>query len=423
FKYGNTGPAGYFDKYAEGELKRPTARLMSGTEKLSNWYNAKGVSGNVVCAAEKLMSILCDIINNVEACIEKTTTANLVREQYRTFALLVDLQRCIDAICKDESIMVLSETKDILAKFIDDNNAPFIYEKIGNRYDHYMIDEFQDTSVREWNNMLPLLKEALASNDKASVFIVGDIKQSIYRWRGGVWRLLSQQALQDLGEDDTEVDHLEQNWRSLENIVKFNNAIIEQIVKNDNLYLNNTLNTAHAAKRISRATYDTYFDIITRAYSDFKQNPVKKSEEKGYAEVCVYDDKLTSSPFIKAIESAVERGYKYRDILILVRGKKDAELAANELLNYKNERFTSQGLPGFNILMAEALSLENCDITEFVKAVLTLSINPKNDLERGFYNRFLGYNLGAQLSDDEKELLAKISHLSPMEAFEEIVAR
>lgn len=423
FKYGNTGPAGYFSKYAEGELKRPTARLMSGTEKLSNWYNDKGVSGNVVCAAGKLMPILCDIINNVEACIEKTTTANLVREQYRTFALLVDLQRCIDAICKDESIMVLSETKDILAKFIDDNNAPFIYEKIGNRYDHYMIDEFQDTSVREWNNMLPLLKEALASNDKASVFIVGDIKQSIYRWRGGDWRLLSQQALQDLGEDDTEVDHLEQNWRSLENIVKFNNAIIEQIVKNDNLYLNNTLNTAHAAKRISRATYDIYFDIITRAYSDFKQNPVKKSEEKGYAEVCVYDDKLTSSPFIKAIESAVERGYKYRDILILVRGKKDAELAANELLNYKNERFTSQGLPGFNILMAEALSLENCDITEFVKAVLTLSINPKNDLERGFYNRFLGYNLGAQLSDDEKEFLAKISHLSPMEAFEEIVAR
>ena len=111
----------------------------------------------------------------------KTNTTKLLRNNYRSYALLSDLYAQLDEICKKENIMILDKTKELLAKFIDQSNAPFIYEKVGSRYDRYMIDEFQDTSTREWNNLRPLLIEALSSNEKASVFIVGDIKQSIYR--------------------------------------------------------------------------------------------------------------------------------------------------------------------------------------------------------------------------------------------------
>ena len=146
-----------FYAYAAGDLKVPTATMIKASQDVSAWYG-KDAGGNVVCAAELLRPILEEICSIFNRCVEKINTAKLIRNQYRSFALLVDLQRHINSICDDENIMILSETKDVLSKFIDDNNAPFIYEKVGSRYDHYMIDEFQDTSVREWRNMLPLLR-------------------------------------------------------------------------------------------------------------------------------------------------------------------------------------------------------------------------------------------------------------------------
>ena len=318
--------------------------------------------------------------------------------------------------------MILSKTKDILSAFIDDSNAPFIYEKVGSRYDHYMIDEFQDTSVREWRNLLPLLKEALASNDKASVFIVGDIKQSIYRWRGGDWRLLNSVAIDDLGRENTEVIPLKENYRSLENIVNFNKELISSVVKADNEHLNTLVTDALKAGNISKSTYSTLYDILHNAYLGHEQKSVSRDRDKGYVEVCAYNSSQCESPFIEAIESAIERGYKYRDILILVRKGSDAESVANVLFEYKDRKFSAVGQAGFNILLPDKLTLESCDIVEFVIAVLRLSVNPRNDVERGVYNRFLGYPIDYTFSDAEQDLLQRVVHLSPMEAFELIVS-
>ena len=411
-----------FRAYAQGELKPPTSTMLKAADNISEWYG-KDADGNVKCAAQALYPILSEICSIYDESIEKINTSKLVRGNYRTFALLVDLQKYITDICNEENMMILSDTKEILADFVDDNNAPFIYEKIGNRYDHYMIDEFQDTSVREWRNMLPLLREALASNDKASVFIVGDIKQSIYRWRGGDWRLLNNVALEDLGPDNTEVDNLKHNHRSLENVVLFNNRIIEQMVEYDNNYLNTLLNNAYCSNKISKDVYSSYFDILSHAYSGHQQEVAKVSTDKGYAELCAYDKKIIDSPFIDAIESAIERGYKYRDILILVRNRIDALKVANQLFAYKEQKFSSNNLSGFNILMAESLTLDGCDIVEFINAVLRLSINANNDIDRGLYNRFLGLPLDHQLDKEELEYLTMVSHLSPMEAFEDIVVQ
>jgi ATP-dependent exoDNAse (exonuclease V) beta subunit len=315
--------------------------MLKACDDASEWYS-KGSSAAVMEAAERLRPILADICAIYDKCVEKVNTAQLVHNNYRSFALLVDIQSYVNSICDKENIMVLSETKDILADFIDENNAPFIYEKVGNRYDHYMIDEFQDTSVREGRNMLPLLQEALSSNSNASVFIVGDIKQSIYRWRGGDWRLLNSVALEDLGTENTELERLKKNYRSLANVVQFNNEIISQMVHLDNSFLNGHLNSAKESGKIKAETYAELYDILLKAYSDHGQEAAIESEEKGYVEVCTYNKDVTDSPFIKAIESAIERGYKYRDILILVRRGGDAVKVANQLFAYKEQKFTSQ---------------------------------------------------------------------------------
>lgn len=409
-----------FYAYASGELKEPTATMLKASEDIEAWYK-KGASGNVVATAEVLRPILAEICQLYKDSIEHINTTNLLRDNYRSFALLADLQQNISHICDEENIMVLSETKDILSHFIDDSNAPFIYEKVGNRYDHYMIDEFQDTSVREWHNMLPLLREALSSNKEASVFIVGDIKQSIYRWRGGDWRLLNNDAIEDLGSDNTEVVHLQKNYRSLPNIVAFNNDLIERVVARDNDYLNQHLATALSEGRISSAVHDSLYDIMKQAYSDHRQEAAIVSDDKGYVSVCAFDSATTTSPFIEAIESAIERGYRYRDILILVRNSNDARKVADQLFEYKESKFTSQGLAGFNILTSDSLTLDGCDITDFVIAVLRLAVSTHNDIERGIYNHFLGLDLDHSFTDEELSWLHHICHLSPMEAFEEIV--
>lgn len=421
FKSKSKSAASNFAIYAAGELKAPNATMLKAADNINEWYG-KDADGNTIAAASELMPILNDICRTYTKGINKINTAKLVRDNYRSFALLSDLQRNITNICDEENIMILSKTKDILSTFVDDSNAPFIYEKVGSRYDHYMIDEFQDTSVREWQNMLPLLKEALASNRNASVFIVGDIKQSIYRWRGGDWRLLNSGAIADLGRENVEVVHLKNNYRSLENVVTFNNEIIARVVDMDNAHLNKIVDNALKDRRISNATHSSLYNIVESAYCDHKQEPVTKEEDKGYVEVCAFDPSCADSPFIEAIESAISRGYRYRDILILVRKSSDAKRVADALFEYKDKTFTSRGEAGFNVLTPDSLTLEGCDITEFIVAVLRLAINQHNDIERGVYNRFLGYNLDHTFDDNELDLMHRLAHLSPMEAFEQIVS-
>lgn len=410
-----------FYKYAEGELKPPTATMLTATEKPEQWYT-KTADGAVKCAAVALMPKLKNICLLYEVAVKQQNTAKLLKDNYRSFALLVDLKRHLTRICSDENIMVLSETKDILADFIDDSNAPFIYEKVGNRYDHYMIDEFQDTSVREWRNLLPLLREALASNKDASVFIVGDVKQSIYRWRGGDWRLLGNDAIDDLGRDNTEVKPLKKNYRSYENVVIFNNKLIASAVEQDNKFLNRHLVEARKAEKVSEETFSSLHNILSKAYSDYEQEP-NKENNKGYVEVCAYDSTILDSPFINAIESAIARGYRYRDILILVRNKTHATAVANQLFAYKEAKFSSQGIAGFNIQTPDALTLEGQDITEFIVAVMRLATLSQCDIERGVFNRFLGLPFDTQFSEEEVAFFSHIAHLSPMEAFEAIVSR
>lgn len=422
FKGGSRSFVFAFEKYAKGELKPPTATMLKASESISEWYT-KGASGNVITASEVLMPTLQEICLCYDEGIKKINTAKLIRDNYRSFALLADLREKVNDICNEENIMVLSKTKDILSEFIDDNNAPFIYEKVGSRYDHYMIDEFQDTSVREWRNMLPLLREALASNPESSVFIVGDIKQSIYRWRGGDWRLLNGDAMKDLGEENTVLEHLQNNYRSLPNIVEFNNQLINKVVTKDNDFLNINLNNALKESKIEQSTYDSLYDIMLNAYSDYEQQPGKECGKQGYAEVVAFDSALSDSPFIQAIESAMERGYRYSDILILVRGNTDAKKVADALFAYKYDKFTSKGLSGFNILTPGALTLESCDIAEFVTSVMRLAIDPSNDIERGVYNRHLNLPLDHIFDEEEIAWLHHTAHLSPLEAFESIVSR
>ena len=118
----------------------------------------------------------------------------------------------------DNNLMLLSDTNVILRGVINDRETPFLFEKLGGRFNHILIDEFQDTSNYQWKNILPLVINSISNNGRGVV--VGDIKQSIYRWRGGNFNLLLNGVQEDLHDyrDQIEEKSLKHNWRSSRNV-------------------------------------------------------------------------------------------------------------------------------------------------------------------------------------------------------------
>lgn len=140
--------------------------------------------------------------------------------------LLKSIENAVDEVNRNSNRFQLSNTQDVLREMIDGNDSPFIFEKIGSRLRHIMIDEFQDTSTTQWANFKVLLDNCLSQEGSHSL-IVGDVKQSIYRWRSGDWTLLNNMK----PDYQTDIKCLSTNYRSEENIVLFNNAFFQKLQK------------------------------------------------------------------------------------------------------------------------------------------------------------------------------------------------
>ena len=144
----------------------------------------------------------------------------LILKKIRESSLLADIYETLKDYCEKEGIALLSESDDLIHTLIAESDAPFIYEKFGTQIKHFLLDEFQDTSDINWDNFKPLLNESLSKNYEN--LIVGDVKQSIYRFRGGDWEILNSFDQKDSGNLNT-------NYRSLAKIVEFNNYIFERL--------------------------------------------------------------------------------------------------------------------------------------------------------------------------------------------------
>ena len=132
----------------------------------------------------------------------------------------------IREILNERNIFLLSDATFFLKKIIAGNPTPFIYEKAGNYFSHFMLDEFQDTSGFQWDNFAPLIENSLAQGHPN--LIVGDVKQSIYRWRNSDWMILAEEVENYFRHFGTDVEALMENWRSREDIVVFNNLVFKE---------------------------------------------------------------------------------------------------------------------------------------------------------------------------------------------------
>ena len=418
FSYKNSGAAAYFYTIASGKIDEPKARVrecaLSG-EKLMTKDNAKRYA-TLLGELQELMARLCDYYDTH---IEEWNTTLLFKEHYRTFALLSDIYDEAQRIWRNENTLLLSETKNILSKFIEGNDAPFIYEKVGNRYDRYLIDEFQDTSEREWLNFLPLLHDAMShlsqlstdsSEESPAVLLVGDVKQSIYRWRGGDWRILGQKAKSALGEAVSR--DLRFNFRSLKNIVEFNNSSMAGVIRSVNLQLRDKMRKCKLSRELKRELIGT----LPRAYRNFRQIARKECKIDGYISIERFDKQ---PPIIERICEVLDRGYNPSDIMILVRSARDGGKAASALLEFK--RKNREPKYNFEVMTQDSLTLNSAPICSFLIALFNLISDPNNSIQRGIFNKYLNRSVESELEEEELQQLRQLRMLPPEEAFERIV--
>lgn len=240
-------------------------------------------------------------------------SCNLTLKHLSQLRLLHAISEAVDEINKDTNRFMLSNTQSLLCTLMKDSDTPFVFEKMGAYLKHIMIDEFQDTSTIQWNNFRKLLDNCMAQVDSHNL-IVGDVKQSIYRWRQGDWKLLNN-IEHDFTKEQIKIEPLDTNYRSEENIIRFNNAFFKQAVSQ-------TVNELES-EGIQGATE------LVEAYKEIEQKP-RKDNGKGCVRIKLfrYDSKNASdykqkilNELIENIRQLLDQGYKQKDIAILARSK------------------------------------------------------------------------------------------------------
>lgn len=272
------------------------------------------------------------ILSQFEPLLVKWNTLEAISKNIYVFGIFRNLLEELTLLKDEESILLISDANEFLKEITKENDAPFIYEKVGNQYRNYLIDEFQDTSGFQWASFKPLLENSLSQGN--TNLLVGDVKQSIYRWRGGEMKLLLEQVEAEIGVQRVRNENLDTNFRSLPNIIAFNNALFKKLPK---AFENVVLETYGAADAgiISRAYHD-----VNQKVSDRKANleskgkvrfefiDCKESEDEGN-----FDEQALSRVPVIVMELQ-EKGYELKDIAFLVRKKAEGEAIADTLMAY-----------------------------------------------------------------------------------------
>ena len=410
------------DKIASGDIKLPTKTFINHlSDDPASWFRKKEVTPALLVMAAYLQPEFVALYHDILEYNTLKNTLTYLLQNYRYLALLYDLQKKVKEFCGKDNSMLISETRHTIARFISEAETPFIYEKVGNYFDKFMIDEFQDTSAKEWYNFLPLLRNAMAQSNESSVLIVGDVKQSIYRWRGGDWKILGSQVAADL--KDVATVPLENNWRSLPNIVNFNNTLFEKLIENDNKILNDLLNGAKSESRITERQHSMLYNMLQEAYFSHSQRPMRKHINKGFISVDVYDrnDKKGAALYIERIREVLAMGYKPCDITILVRNNSDAIKIADDLLA---SRATFPEEHQFEITTEDALNIASSPAAQLIMALLRLAINRKDTASLAIYNKMHNDSrFDTKLTDEENAFLDQIRTMPLEDAFENILIR
>jgi ATP-dependent exoDNAse (exonuclease V) beta subunit len=314
----------------------PSQSILGYINDTNKWI--KRADQNNKQLVDKIDQILRPALENLEQkradCYNIINSSALTDEHLNKLRLLNAIDIEVTEMMNEANRFLLSKTPILLNQLISPNDAPFVFERMGGIHNHAMIDEFQDTSTIQWENFKSLLLDIMSNNN--GNLIVGDIKQSIYRWRGGDWRLL-QNIENEMPHGTVQVSSLDTNYRSASRIVRFNNELYQNMI--DDL----------------DQMDDDHTETFKAIYGDVAQNCPPNIEESGYVDIILFPDKTNYPANMledlgNKIGNLHTKGLPYNQMAILVRRNDDSKA----IIDYFAEK-----MPDVPIVSDEAFLLSS----------------------------------------------------------------
>ena len=348
----------------------PTDTFIQRARDVEQWFSKKdaGKLGPMVSsAAARAVGDFCDLFGKEYSVF---CTAKIIDNQLYDLGIAGELKRSFDELVKEKNVLCIDDSNVILKGIIDGSDAPFVYEKTGVRYEHFLLDEFQDTSRVQWENFLPLLENS--ESQRFDNLVVGDVKQSIYRWRGSDWNILGEEVSGKFS--DVNIVPLDVNYRSLRNIVEFNNAFFKE-----------------AASVVDSLVQGSGGQSVSRIYGDVAQKVSHSDGPCGSVRVTFCEGKSEGElqEVLRSIGEAREAGFSLGEITVLVRTNASGEKVAAFLMG-----------SGVDVLTDESLKVKNSPVVRRLVSLLAYSENQGDDV-----GGFLARSLDVEIPRDYHSLV------------------
>jgi len=373
YSYGKNGFISYIRKLSKKTYEQPTARFNSVIEKRS-CFSKEAEKQLGKAQVEEINSALLPVLEKVKAFVEvelgKFLFYKTQRDLLYLYALRTQIRMEFDALANEDEVVHISEFNKLLNTVMGDFSVPFVYERIGEHFRHVFVDEFQDTSVLQWQNLLPLIDNGLSAGEMSMV--VGDGKQSIYRFRSGeVEQIVNLPDIYALPQDERQAafeqyqnnlrnnfvfKNLDTNYRSFANVVDFNNGFFEAAYQQ----LSPKLQKVYVAEKPGT---DEGVSIYQK----------KAKKEEGLVQVELYDAENQPDYCFDRVEAIIRdltetKGYQYADIALLTR-KSDY---GSEMANYLNDK----GIP---VISQDSILLKSSDKVQLMVNTLRYLLYGDNE--------------------------------------------
>ncbi|MGW8315373.1 MAG: UvrD-helicase domain-containing protein [Bacteroidales bacterium] len=389
FKLRGNSPPSLFREAVAGNALNFTDSKLAAMEDPGKWLK-KDADAEMIRLTEQVLMPLYRSLYDQHAVLN---TVAAIRKNMYTMGILGDLWERVRQYTNERNLFLIADSSRFLKGIIGGNQVPFIYERTGNRYHQIMLDEFQDTSVFQYDNFRPLLDEALAGG--FFNLVVGDVKQSIYRWRNSDWNILATELERDFSHQDLKIHRLDRNYRSREMIIRFNNSVFQLAPQILSRQIADEL-LAAAADKDEVLRQVNRFD---RAYEDAVQQFGQGQEIKGGAvrmeffreqeEEGFRESVLRRIPFwIREIRDA---GIEPGEVAILVRNRREGSMVANALLEHARE--TGDNMT-YRLVSSESLLLGYNQAVTLILSALRYMVYPGEALNNALL-KYL-YSLGPE---------------------------
>ncbi len=380
--YLNSNGELYCKKYNDASSWCKSLKTKAGLMKVDDYKN------NYAPVLQEMVNALEDYFDNH---FITYNTATIIRKNIYLLGLTTDIFKELDKYLKENNLVLLSTTADILNRIIDRSDTPFIYERIGNRIDHILLDEFQDTSRLQWQNFEPLIDNNISnSNDN---LIVGDVKQSIYRFRGS-----DSSLLRDLPNNkNVKPDIKYENWRSTDTIVRFNSDFFESITKIDPIVkdIYTGCSQVMPEKEYNQGNLNRY-DAGAVKVRVFE---VDEDDKKAWMQEALdaLAGKADDVNDLGEIARLTDDGYELRDITILVRTNNEGKMVVDKLIS-----------KGINVITEEVLVLGYSRAVLKIVTLLKYRDNPDDQVNQLMLKTLFTENTENNIGDFSTEEVAKL---------------